>query len=99
MSIGDLIQEKGGEHQVRRILGWTGLIGVSLFVSAMAGGFLLRDLSPGMLGFLLAVGAGAMFYLTMTELVPEAESHQFQQSSAVAAGVGLLVIFTLSRMQ
>ncbi|KQT11535.1 ZIP family metal transporter [Ramlibacter sp. Leaf400] len=99
MSIGDLIQEQGGEHQVRRILGWTGLIGASLFVSAMAGWFLLRDLSPGMLGFLLAVGAGAMFYLTMTELVPEAESHQFQQSSAVAAGVGLLVIFTLSRMQ
>lgn len=97
MSIGDLVREKGGEHPARRILGWTGLIGLSLFVSAMAGWFLLKDLSPTALGVLLAGGAGAMFYLTMTELVPEAESHQFQQSSAIAAGAGLLVIFALSR--
>lgn len=97
-SIGDLIREKDGEGQRRRILGWTGLIGVSLFVSAMAGWFLLRDLSPSTLALLLAAGAGAMFYLTMTELVPEAESHQFQQSGAWAAGSGLLVIFTLSRL-
>jgi zinc transporter, ZIP family len=98
LSIGDLIREKGGDHQARRILGWTGLIGVALFVSAMAGWFLLRNLSQGTLGLLLASGAGAMFYLTMTELVPEAESHQFQQSSAIAAAAGLLVIFTLSNL-
>ena len=98
LSIGDLIREKGGDHQARRILGWTGLIGAALFVSAMAGFFLLKSLSPTLLGLLLAAGAGAMFYLTMTELVPEAESHQFQQSSAIAAGAGLLVIFTLSRL-
>jgi zinc transporter, ZIP family len=97
MSIGDLIREKGGEHQARRILGWTSLIGASLFVSAMAGWFLLRSLPQSTLGLLLAAGAGAMFYLTMTELVPEAESHQFQQSSAIAAAAGLLVIFSLSR--
>ncbi|MDB5750981.1 MAG: Zinc/iron permease [Ramlibacter sp.] len=97
MSIGDLIREKGGEHQARRILGWTSLIGLALFVSAMAGWFLLRNLAPATLGVLLAGGAGAMFYLTMTELVPEAESHQYQQSAAIAAGLGLLVIFSLSR--
>jgi ZIP family zinc transporter len=39
-----------------------------------------------------------MFCLTMTELVPEAESHQFQQSSAMAAGAGLLVVFALSNL-
>lgn len=98
MSIGDLIREKGGEHQVRRILGWTSLIGVALFASAMAGWFLLRDLPPNILGLLLAAGAGAMFYLTVTELIPEAESHQYQQSSAIAMGAGLLVIFTLSNL-
>lgn len=98
LSIGDLVREKGGEHQARRILGWTGLIGASLFVAAMAGWFLLGNLSKPTLGLLLAAGAGAMFYLTMTELVPEAESHQFQQSSAIAAGLGLLVIFALSNL-
>lgn len=98
LSIGDLIRERGGKHQARRILRWTGLIGAALFTSAMAGFFLLRNLSPQTLGILLAAGAGAMFYLTMTELVPEAESHQFQQSSAIAAAAGLLVIFTLSNL-
>lgn len=98
LSIGQLVREKGGEHPARRILGWTSLIGISLFVSAMAGWFLLRGLPPDMLGMLLAGGGGAMFYLTMTQLVPEAESHQFQQSAAVAAGTGLLVIFVLSNL-
>jgi zinc transporter, ZIP family len=98
MSIGDLVREKGGDHQARRILGWTSLIGVALFSSAMAGWFLLRDLAPATLGLLLAAGAGAMFYLSATELVPEAESHQYQQSSAIAMAAGLLVIFTLSNL-
>lgn len=98
LSIGELVRAKGGEHQVRRILGWTSLIGAALFLSAMAGWFLLRDLSPQSLGVMLAAGAGAMFYLTVTELLPEAESHQFQESSAIAAGAGLMVIFTLSQL-
>lgn len=98
LSIDQLIREKGGEHQVRRILGWTGAIGAALFVSAMAGWFLLRNLSPEALGLLLAAGAGAMFYLTVTQLVPEAESHQYRESSAIAAAAGLLVIFTLSQL-
>jgi ZIP family zinc transporter len=98
LSIGELIREKGGEHQARRVMGWTSLIGVGLFASALAGWFLLRELSQGALALLLAAGAGAMFYLTMTELVPEAESHQFQESSAIAAGTGLMVIFALSQL-
>lgn len=98
LSIGQLVREHDRERPARRILGWTSLIGVALFVSAMAGFFLLRNLSQGTLGMLLAGGAGAMFYLTMTQLVPEAESHQYQESSAVAAGTGLLVVFTLSTL-
>lgn len=98
LSIGDLIREKGGDRQARRILGWTSLIGVALFGSALAGWFFLRELSQTALGLLVAAGAGAMFYLTVAELVPESESHQFEQSSAVAAAAGLLVIFTLSQL-
>lgn len=98
LSIGYLVHEKGGAHAARRILGWTSLIGAALFASAMAGWFLLRGLSPATLGVLLAAGAGAMFYLTMTELVPEAQSHQYQQSSAIAGAAGLLAIFTLSNL-
>lgn len=97
LSIGDLIRERGGAGQARRIFFWTGLIGAALFISTIAGWFLLRGLSNDLLGLLLAAGAGAMFYLTVTKLVPEAQSHQFEQSSAIATAAGLLVIFSLSR--
>lgn len=98
MSIGDLVRENDSQHYARRIMGWTSVIGVALFVSALAGFFLLKSLSTTVLALMIAAGAGAMFYLTVTELVPEAESHQFQQSAAIATGIGLLVIFTLSRL-
>jgi ZIP family zinc transporter len=99
LSIGELALERGPrDGSARRILFWTGLIGVSLFVSAVAGWFLLRGLSPDVLGFLIAAGAGGMFYLTVTQLVPEAESHQFNQSAAFAIAAGFLIVFALSRL-
>jgi ZIP family zinc transporter len=98
LSIGELVLARRGPRPVQRILFWTSLIGFSLFVSALVGWLLLRDLSPSALGFLLAAGAGGMFYLTVTELVPEAESHQFNQSAAIATAAGFLLIFALSRL-
>lgn len=44
------------------------------------------------------MGAGGMFYLTITDLVPEAEAHQFQQSAALAVEVGFLAILALSEL-
>jgi ZIP family zinc transporter len=37
-----------------------------------------------------------MFYLTVTDLVPEAEERHYQQSAAVAIGIGFMAIFALS---
>ncbi|WP_026614522.1 ZIP family metal transporter [Ensifer aridi] len=98
MSIGELAFDEEQKNPKWRILGWTSLIGVSLFVSAVAGWFFLKGLSEPVLGFLFAAGAGGMFYLTMTDLVPEAESHQFQQSSALANAMGFLLIMALTEM-
>lgn len=98
MSIGELISSEGRDKAPRRILMWTSLIGVSLFASAMAGWFLLRDIPEGVQGLLFAIGAGGMFYLTITDLVPEAEAHQFQQSAALAIGGGFLLILVLSEL-
>jgi ZIP family zinc transporter len=98
MSIGELITSEGGETTKRRILFWTSLIGVSLFTSAMLGWFVLKGLSEGIQGLLFAIGAGGMFYLTITDLVPEAEAHQFQQSAALAIGAGFLLIMVLSQL-
>ncbi|WP_173514730.1 ZIP family metal transporter [Sinorhizobium psoraleae] len=98
MSIGELAFDEEQQGANRYILGWTSVIGISLFVSAVAGWFLLKGLSEAVLGFLFAMGAGGMFYLTITDLVPEAESHQFQQSSAIANAIGFLGVMALAEL-
>ncbi len=99
LGIGELIRNGRADRRrtpVRRILGWTGLIGAALFGSALAGWFFLRGLSEPTLGFLIGAGGGGMFYLTITDLVPQAEEHQYQQSAALAVAVGFLLVFVLS---
>ncbi|HLT89981.1 MAG TPA: ZIP family metal transporter [Woeseiaceae bacterium] len=101
LSIGELIRSESGEPDRamrRRILGWTALIGAAVLGSALVGWFLLRGLKDRPLAFLLALGAGAMFYLTTTDLLPEAQQRQYQQSGALAAGAGFLVIFGLAQL-
>jgi ZIP family zinc transporter len=98
MSIGELVLGEGKEKATRRILFWTSLIGASLLASAMLGWFVLKGLPEAVLGVLLAMGAGGMFYLTVTDLVPEAEAHQFQQSAALAIGAGFLAVMILSEL-
>lgn len=98
MSIGELVLGERRDHAGRRITLWTSLIGASLFISAMAGWFFLQGVPEPAQGFLFAMGAGGMFYLTITDLVPEAESHHFQQSSAIATGCGFLLIMVLSEL-
>src|SRR5690606_20264039 len=99
LSIGQLIRSEStesGRSQARRILGWTGLIGVALLVSAIGGWFLLRGMPEPPLGVLFAAGGGGMFYLTITDLVPEAEERQYQQSAAISVGLGFIAIFVVS---
>jgi zinc transporter, ZIP family len=102
LSIGELIRDEGGgskRGQAWRILRWTGLIGLSLFSSAVAGWFLLRGLPQPVLGTLFAAGGGGMFYLTVTDLVPEAEARHYQQSAALAIAAGFLIIFALGHLK
>jgi ZIP family zinc transporter len=100
LSIGELIRDQAGDGEkppVWRVLKWTGLIGVSLLSSALIGWFALKGLPKPVLGVLFATGGGGMFYLTVTDLVPEAEDRQYQQSAAMAIGAGFMTIFALSQ--
>jgi ZIP family zinc transporter len=99
LSIGEIIRAEPagqGHGQAWRILGWTGLIGAALFGSALAGWFLLRSLPEPVLGFLFTLGAGGMFYLMITDLVPQAEERHYQQSGAITTATGFVTIFALS---
>ena len=98
LSIAEIIRaERERRNPVKRILGWTGLIGLSVLGSALAGWFLLRGLSQPLLGFLFGSGAGGMFYLVVTDLLPEAEERQYQQSAALSLCGGFLLMFVLSQ--
>ena len=102
LSIGELIRDesrKDGGRPVRRVLKWTGLIGASLLGSALIGWFALRGLPDPLLGFLFALGGGGMFYLTVTDLVPESEKRQYQQSAALAIGAGFVMMLALGHVR
>ena len=97
MSIGEfVISGRAGPSGARRVIGWTGLVGASLFVSALAGYLLLRGASPAGVGILQAVGAGGMLYLTVSALVPPSEERQYQGSGALATGGGFVTILLLT---
>lgn len=100
LSIGELIRsgEKRKDGGRGRILKWTGLIGLSVLTSALLGWFFLRGLPPSALGFLLAAGGGGMFYLTVTDLVPQAQERQYQQIPAIAMAAGVMIIFAISQV-
>lgn len=101
MSIGELVlAESSGSRseQRRKILGWTATIGAAVLGSAIIGWLLLRQLDPAVLAFLMATGAGGMFYLTVAKLLPEAEERHYQQSAALATTAGFLLIVALSHL-
>ncbi|WP_119421880.1 ZIP family metal transporter [Desertibaculum subflavum] len=101
LAIGEVIRgteaENGSSHR-RRILLWTGGIGLAIFTAALAGWFFLRELPKPALGFLFGTGAGGMLYLTVTNLLPEAEERQYQQLAAVMLAIGFAIVFVLSKL-
>jgi len=96
ISIAEIIRVERPDGGSRKIFAWTGLIGLALFSSASVGWLVLRDIADGVMGALLAIGAGGMFYLAVTDLLPRSAKTQYQQSAALAAAMGFLLMFTLS---
>jgi len=96
ISIAEIIRVERSDGASRQIYAWTGLIGLALFAAATIGWLALRDIADGVMGTLLAIGAGGMFYLAVTDLLPRSAKTQFQQSAALAAATGFLLMFALS---
>jgi zinc transporter ZupT len=57
-----------------------------------------RGLPGPILAALIALGAGAMLYLTVTDLISEGAERHYQQSAALANGVGFLAVLILSHL-
>jgi ZIP family zinc transporter len=98
LSIGELVLSGRvpGHASVRRVLGWTSLVGVSLLASALVGWLALRGAGAGLVGVLQAAGGGGMLYLTVSALVPPSEEQQYQGSGALATGAGFITILLLA---
>jgi ZIP family zinc transporter len=99
LSIGELLRAgppRRMEANIREILGWTSTIGIVLVLSSLIGWMFLRGVPDDLVAFLFATGAGGMFYLTVTDLLPQAEARQYQESSAIANGAGFVLIFIIS---
>lgn len=96
--IRDRAMQEGGDqpHLARTVVAWSAAPGLVVFCSAILGWALLGGLSDSALGVMLAFGGGALFYLAVTDFIPEAEERQYQQSGAVGAAVGFLAIYALS---
>jgi ZIP family zinc transporter len=101
MSVGELIRDETPDRAAAlpRVLRWTGTIGLALFVSAVVGWLVFRGIPPGLLAALLAAGAGAMLYLTLSSLVPEGEARQYQGSATLASGLTFAVVLVLVTIQ
>jgi ZIP family zinc transporter len=97
LSLGTLAEKTGGTEG-GHVLRWSVGVGVTTVAAALAGWFVLRSMPPAVHAAVFAAGGGGMLYLTVTELVPEAEAEQYQQSSAVATALGFLVILILSEV-
>lgn len=99
LSIGELLRANATERAktpITEILGWTSTIGIALLVSSLLGWLFLRGAPDDFVALLFASGAGGMFYLTVTDLLPQAEARQYQESSAIANGTGFLLILVIS---
>ena len=73
--------------------------GASTLVGALLAFFFLTFLSENVIYIGLAFAAGAMFYITVNELVPEA--HKYGRSRLTGFGIllGILVAFLLTRIK
>ena len=97
-SIGELVLSGrgSGRTSARRVLGWTSVVGISLFASAVVGWLAFREAGAGLVGLLLALGAGGMLYLTVSALLPPSEEQQYQGSGALATGAGFPPLLLLT---
>lgn len=101
MSVGELIRGETPDRSraLRRVIEWTGTIGLALFVSSIVGWLVFRGIPGAVLSALLAAGAGAMLYLTLSSLVPEGEARQYQRSATLASGASFALILVLSALR
>lgn len=66
------------------------LTGLPIGLGALAG-YLIGDISEAFIGCCIAFGAGAMLYITVKELLPEAFSRKHRAGTLMMLGAGILI--------
>ena len=72
------------------------LSGLAEPAAALLSILLLGSVSTMILGLSLAFAAGAMFYITGDELIPESHAHGYEHEATIAMVVGLLLTMAIS---
>lgn len=85
---------KRGGLPPARLLGLVAATGVTVPVAALVGYFVAHA-ARGALPFMLAVGAGALLYLTCNEIIPESHSHGNERRATLGLLVGVVVILCI----
>jgi zinc transporter, ZIP family len=85
--------KRGGLGRAR-LLAIVAATGLAVPVAATAGYFLASHIA-GSLPFMLAIGAGALIYLTCNEIIPESHSHGNERRATFGLLVGVVVILVI----
>jgi zinc transporter, ZIP family len=78
-----------------RIVGISGLLGVTVFLFAFLGNFLLADASHTLIGGVLSFSAAALLYLVTEELLMEAHEVEEKNISTLVLFSGFLVFWSI----
>lgn len=100
LAIGAVMRNRGRARKraTARTLGWTSLIGGTVVVAALTAWILFSGAGREVVAILLSFVAGGLLYLTITQIIPEAQVLRHEREVGISAGLGFIAVLVLSSL-